>query len=133
MFILQRRYPTRYVASTGRYADIFCARSGQQKFVAKSVLGDFQYHQDMQRALGTSRYLRLLQDTIPERSMFVYTYLRDHLLSLAQQDLPLLLTKRILKDTLHGLAELHHQNIVHTGEANLFIPPAFLMVTAKIP
>jgi hypothetical protein len=59
----------------------------------------------MQRALGTSRYLRLLQDTIPDRSMFVYNYLKDHLLSLAQEDLPLLLTKRILKGALQGLAE----------------------------
>ena len=99
----------------GRLADIFCARSGNQKFVAKNVLADFKYYQDMQRALGTSRYLRLLQDTIPDRSMFVYEYLKDHLLSLAQKDLPLLLTKRILKDALRGLAELHHQNIVHTG------------------
>lgn len=39
----------------------------------------------------------------------------DHLLNLAQEDLPLPLTKRILKDTLQGLAALHDQNIVHTG------------------
>lgn len=80
------------------------------------MLADFEYYQDMQRALGTSRYLRLFHDTIPPRSMFVYEYLNDHLLSLAQKDLPLLLTKRILKDTLGGLAELHQENIVHTGQ-----------------
>jgi len=80
----------------------------------------------MQRALGSSRYLRLLQDTIPDRSMFVYEYLKDHLLSLAQKDLPLLLTKRILKDALRGLAELHHQNIVHTGQPDLFHTPGSL-------
>lgn len=83
--------------------------------MVKDVLADFKYYEDMQRALGSSRYLRLLQDTIPARSMFVYKYLKDHLLSLAQEDLPLLLTKRILRDALHGLAELHRQNIVHTG------------------
>ena len=99
----------------GRLADIFCARSGNQKFVVKNILADYKYYQDMQQALGSSRYLRLMQDAIPERSMFVYKYLKDHLLSLAQKDLPLLLTKRILKDALRGLAELHHQNIVHTG------------------
>ena len=101
--------------SIGRLADGFCARCGNQKFVVKNILADFKYYLDMQRALGGSRYLRLLQDTIPDRSMFVYKYLKDHLLSLAQKDLPLLLTKRILKDALRGLAELHHQNIVHTG------------------
>lgn len=75
----------------------------------------------MQRALGSSRYLRVLQDTIPDRSMFVYKYLKDHLLFLVQRDLPMLLTKRILKDTLRGLAELHQQNIVHTGQHNTFL------------
>ncbi|KAL9019227.1 MAG: hypothetical protein Q9185_003536 [Variospora sp. 1 TL-2023] len=87
---------------------------GNQKFVVKNILAEYKYYQDMQRALHGSRYLRLLQDTIPDRSMFVYKYLNDHLLFLAQKDLPLLLTKRILKDTLRGLAELHHENIVHT-------------------
>ena len=93
----------------------FFARYEEQYFVLKTVLADYEYYEDMQRALATSRYLRLLQDTIPDRSMFVYKYLKDHLLSLAQKDLPLLLTKRILRAALHGLAELHHQNIVHTG------------------
>ena len=83
--------------------------------MVKTILAEFQYYHDMQRALNTSRYLRLLQDTVPDRSMFVYKYFNDHLLSLAQKDLPLPLTKRILKDALHGLAELHDQNIVHTG------------------
>ena len=102
----------------GRLADTYCARFGTKKFVVKTILADFKYYQDMQRALGTSRHLRLLQDTIPDRSMFVYEYLKDHLLSLAQKDLPLPLTKRILKDALHGLAELHHKDIVHTGQAD---------------
>lgn len=48
--------------------------------------------------------------------MFVYEYFTDDLLSLAQKDLPLTVTKRILKDTLRGLAAMHDQNIVHTGK-----------------
>ena len=87
--------------------------------MVKTILADSQYYKDMQRSLGSSRYLRLLEDTIPERSMFVYKYLNDHLLSLAQEELPVLLTKRILKDGLRGLAELHNQDIVHTGQAHL--------------
>ncbi|KAL9625998.1 MAG: hypothetical protein Q9204_007667 [Flavoplaca sp. TL-2023a] len=93
---------------------VYLTTWGNQKFVVKNILADFEYYQDMQRALDGSRYLRLLQDTIPCKSMFVYKYYKDHLLSLAQEDLPLLLTKRVLKDTLRGIAELHHQNIVHT-------------------
>ncbi|KAA6413751.1 MAG: serine threonine kinase [Lasallia pustulata] len=45
--------------------------------------------------------------------MFVFQYFTDHLLSLAQMDIPTALTKQILKDTLRGLAVLHDQNIVH--------------------
>lgn len=47
--------------------------------------------------------------------MFVFQYFADHLLSLAQKDLPLAVTKQILKDALRGIAELHDQDIVHTG------------------
>ena len=77
----------------------------------------------MQQALSPSRYLQLWQDTIPDRSMFVFKYLNDHFLFLAQRDLPLPLTKRILKDALHGLAELHEQDIVHTGQDRLLRCP----------
>lgn len=80
---------------------------------------DFNYYLDMHRSLGSRAYVRLLQDTIPERLIFVYKYFTDDLLSLAQMDLPIALTKRILKDTLRGLAVLHHHNIVHTGELDL--------------
>jgi hypothetical protein len=76
---------------------------------------DFKYYQDMHRNLRGCPHLRLLQDTVPEQSMFVYKYFTDDLLSLARIDLPIALTKRILKDTLRGLAALHDQNIVHAG------------------
>lgn len=52
--------------------------------------------------------------------MLIYDYLDDHLLFLVaqkQKDFSLLLAKRILKDALRGLAELHDQGIVHTGIA----------------
>ena len=101
--------------------------------MVKNVLADFDYYHDMQRALGISRYLRVFQDTIPSRSMFVYKYLNDHLLSLAQKDFPLLLMKRILKDALRGLAELHQKNIVHTGQTDPSLFPAFLVIIAKVP
>ncbi|MCJ1382836.1 hypothetical protein MMC17_005949 [Xylographa soralifera] len=102
---------------------VYLTTCEKQSFVVKTVLAEFQYYHDMQRALSPSRYLRLLQDTIPNRSMFVYKYLNDHLLSLAQKNLPLPLTKRILKDALHGIAELQSQNIVHTDikPNNIFV------------
>lgn len=48
--------------------------------------------------------------------MFVFEYFADHLLHLAQLELPPAIMKRILKDALRGLAELHDQDVVHTGE-----------------
>ena len=53
--------------------------------------------------------------------MFVFDYFKDHLLRLAQKDLPINTTKRILKDALRGLAELHDQDVVHTGKFPLSI------------
>lgn len=47
--------------------------------------------------------------------MFVFEHFTDHILTLAQRDLPLVVVKRILKNALTGLAELHDQDIVHTG------------------
>lgn len=47
-------------------------------------------------------------------------------------DLPIALTKRILKDTLRGLAGLHDHNIVHTGIPELFCAEVLGRV-AKMP
>lgn len=54
--------------------------------------------------------------------MFVYKYFTDDLLSLVRKNLPIAHTKRILKDTLRGLAALHDHNIIHTGKLGLFCP-----------
>jgi serine/threonine protein kinase len=87
-----------------------------QKFVLKNLFAeDIKGCMDMYRSLRSCPYLRLSHDIIPEEATLVYHYFTDHLLSLAQKDLPLAVTKRILKDTLRGLAALHDQNIVHTG------------------
>jgi hypothetical protein len=66
--------------------------------------------------LNNNQFLRLSVDVVPEQSIFVYKYLADHLLGFVRKEPPVLLTKRILKDTLRGLAALHEQNIVHTGK-----------------
>ena len=64
--------------------------------------------------LRMSPYVRVADDTIPDQSMFAYKYFKDHLLSFAQKDIPLPLIKRILKDSLQGIAALHEKDIVHT-------------------
>ncbi|KAL2872746.1 putative calcium/calmodulin dependent protein kinase [Aspergillus lucknowensis] len=59
-------------------------------------------------------HVRFAVDTIPDKSLFVFEHFTGHLLTLAQENLPLVVIKRILKSALTGLAELHDQDIVHT-------------------
>jgi hypothetical protein len=47
----------------------------------------------------TAAYAAVPISTIPGQSMFIYKYFADDLLSLAQKELSIALTKRILKDT----------------------------------
>ena len=67
------------------------------------------------RLHGNASHVRLAVDTIPDQSMFVFEHFTGHLLSLAQKDLPLVVMKRVLKNALTGLVELHDQDVVHTG------------------
>ncbi|KAF9739060.1 calcium/calmodulin dependent protein kinase [Paraphaeosphaeria minitans] len=53
--------------------------------------------------------------TMPAESAFVYKYLRDNLPSFADTEVPLAITKRILREALRGIATLHGKGIVHTG------------------
>lgn len=93
----------------------FVIRSGDQKYVLKSVVPtDFDYFQKMFDDLRSSPYIRVSDDAIPTESMFAYKYLRGHLLSFVQKDIPLPTTKRILRDALRGIATLHEKGIVHT-------------------
>jgi serine/threonine protein kinase len=64
--------------------------------------------------LRGSRYIHVPDDDIPDESMFAYKYFRDHLLSFAQKDVPLPITKRILQDALRGITDMHAKGVVHT-------------------
>ena len=64
--------------------------------------------------LRSSPYLCVSNDACLEESVVVYKYLGDHLLSFVQIEVPLPITKRILRDTLRGIAALHDKGIVHT-------------------
>ncbi|EOA90176.1 uncharacterized protein SETTUDRAFT_158793 [Exserohilum turcica Et28A] len=121
---------TRYIGQSGRHYSVekvlqeetspvrrvYLATASNQKFILKYVHEvNFEDLQDINNRLrGSAKHVRLVNDTISENSMFVFQYFADHLLSLAQKDLPLAVTKQILKDALRGIAELHDQDIVHT-------------------
>ncbi|KAH8732472.1 kinase-like domain-containing protein [Phaeosphaeriaceae sp. PMI808] len=110
----------RYIGQSGYHYSIEpiltidCANN--QKFILKYVHEvNFNDLQDINsRRSGGANHVRLVKDTISDKSMFVFQYSDDHLLQLAQKDLPIGTTKRILKDGLCGIAELHDQDIIYT-------------------
>lgn len=118
-------YVAKYASSRGHCSRpmswllTFVSRScatANEKVILKDV-PDFKYLQDIYGKIDTgSHHLRLPQDTIPDRSMYVYKFFTDDFLGLAAKTgLPLETTKRILKRALQGIAALHDQNIVHNG------------------
>ncbi|KAE8352240.1 kinase-like protein [Aspergillus coremiiformis] len=104
---------------------VYVASADDQKFILKYIhtvnFDDLQAVNN--RLCSNASHVRLAQDTIPEKSMFAFEYFADHLLHLAQKDLPLNTVKRILKDALLGIAEMHDRDIVHTDikADNIFI------------
>ncbi|RAL06639.1 putative calcium/calmodulin dependent protein kinase [Aspergillus homomorphus CBS 101889] len=104
---------------------VYVATAKNQSFILKYIHGinydDLEAINDRLRAHAS--HVRLPQDTIPEKSMFVFKYFADHLLHLAQMDLSFEVRKRILKDALCGIVELHDQDIVHTDikADNIFV------------
>lgn len=100
---------------------VYSTTANSQKFMLKYIHEvNFTDLQDIDNRLrGTANHVRLVKDAIPEKFMFVFQYFDDHLLTLARRDLSISMTKRILRDALCGIAELHDHNIVHTGSSPL--------------
>ena len=96
--------------------------AGNRKFILKYIHPvNFEDLRGINNRLcGGASHVRLAQDAIPDKSMFVFEYFMDHLLHLTQKDLSLGAKKRVLKDALRGLAELHDHDIVHTGRLQYF-------------
>ncbi|KAI1817009.1 kinase-like domain-containing protein [Poronia punctata] len=110
-----REYTIQNVLQDRQNRQVYLARADKKMFVLKSLFEkDYQYSLPLQLRFAQSPYLRALRDTVPEQNMFVNEYLTDHLLNFAFKDgVSLATQKRILRDTLRGLATLHGQNIAH--------------------
>ncbi|KAF1840662.1 kinase-like protein [Cucurbitaria berberidis CBS 394.84] len=101
----------------GPLGRVYLASAGNQQYVLKSVpKTDFKYFEDMYSNLQKSPYIRVANDAILDQSMFAYRYFKDHLLFFVQKEDPvsLPLMKRIIRDSLRGIAALHEKGIVHT-------------------
>jgi serine/threonine protein kinase len=76
---------------------------------------NYEFRLDIYQRLGNCPYVRGLEDTAPTHSIFIFKYLQENLLGLIQKNLPIAITKKILKDALQGLAAMHDKDIVHNG------------------
>ncbi|KKY22822.1 putative calcium calmodulin dependent protein kinase [Phaeomoniella chlamydospora] len=93
---------------------VFLATDGNEKFVLKEIpRNNCEFRLEIYRRLGSCPYVRGLEDTAPNESIFIFRYLKENLLGLVQKNLPISTTKRILKDALRGLAVMHDKDIVH--------------------
>ncbi|KAI2631252.1 kinase-like domain-containing protein [Xylaria nigripes] len=109
-----KEYTIQNVLQDRQNRQVYLARADGGMFVLKSLFEkDYNYSLPLQLRFNQSPYLRALRDTVPEQNMFVNEYLTDHLLNFAFKEVPLSTHKRILRDTLRGLATLHSQNIAH--------------------
>ncbi|PGG99398.1 serine/threonine protein kinase [Blastomyces parvus] len=96
-----------------------------KKYVLKNIFHtEFAYQLDMQMPLSGCSNVRVVMDTIPEHLLFVYSYFTRDLLELGdKRDIPYIAKKRILRDALIGLVDLHERRIVHTDikPNNIFV------------
>ncbi|KAI1088510.1 Ca2+/calmodulin-dependent protein kinase [Rostrohypoxylon terebratum] len=109
-----REYTIENVLQDRQDRQVYLARANEKKFVLKSLFeNEYNYALPLQLRFNHSPYLRALRDTVPDQRMFVNEYMTDHLLNFAFKNLSLPVQKRVLRDSLRGLAALHNQNIAH--------------------
>lgn len=88
-----------------------------KKHVIKDIYStEFEYQWGLQAPLAGCPNLRVAKDTVPEHLLFIYDFLTEDLFGLARRDsLSCTARKRILRDSLTGLAALHERGILHGG------------------
>lgn len=107
------------------FGRVWLATSGHNQFILKDIpeLIFDHFNEEIRPNLRDSPFIRLPVDTIPDERIFVFRYLKEDLLSLVRKQISMHVTKKILKDSLRGLNELHSQDIIH-----LDIKPDNIMV-----
>lgn len=70
----------------------------------------------MMETLKSIPHIRPLVDTKASLEMLIYPYLDAHLLDFARRKLSLATRRRIVKETLEGLAGMHDRGVIHSGK-----------------
>ncbi|KAJ8109110.1 hypothetical protein ONZ43_g6229 [Nemania bipapillata] len=103
--------------AAGKIWRVYHATHEGKQFVLKDIIpGDFNYIDSLQKRVEHSPYVRTAVDSIPERHMFVFPYLDEGLLHVDTVALSYVARKAIIRDALRGLADLHDEQIIHTGQ-----------------
>ncbi|KAF2272842.1 kinase-like protein [Westerdykella ornata] len=111
-----RRYVVEKILqeSRGPYGPVYLASADNKRYVLKDVGSQAFKHLDhMYNDFRASTYVRVAEDAIPDHTMFAFRYFKDHLLSFAGKAVPESQVKRILRDSLRGLAAMHEKRFVH--------------------
>jgi serine/threonine protein kinase len=88
------------------------------QFILKDIIpGDLDYILSLQKHVEHSPHIRTAVDSIPERHILVFPYLEKGLLHVDIAALSSTAKKAIIRDALAGLADLHDQHIIHTGQS----------------
>ncbi|KAJ9200660.1 hypothetical protein DTO021D3_2648 [Paecilomyces variotii] len=97
------------------FGRVWSATSGRDQFVLKDIPEAIfsNFNKEINHRLPQSPYIRLPCDHIPGQRILVYQYLMDDFLKLVQKKIPARSRKKIIKDSLRGIAELHDRDIVH--------------------
>lgn len=95
--------------------------AGSDQFVLKDIpeLIFEHFNDEVRPNLRDSPFIRLPVDVIPDKRIFVFEFLEEDLFSLIKKQVPPHITRKILKDSLQGMAESHSQDIVHLGNQNI--------------
>ncbi|EZF39065.1 serine/threonine protein kinase [Trichophyton rubrum D6] len=107
-----------------------------KKHISKNIYPtEFEYQWGLQAPLASCPGLRVAKDTVPEHLLFTYDFLTEDLLGLARKDgFSYTARKRILRDSLTGLAALHERGILHGDikPSNIFVDYDLVDGTIKI-
>ncbi|RAK83910.1 kinase-like protein [Aspergillus costaricaensis CBS 115574] len=92
----------------------------QQYIIKNNIPGDFQHQLNIQNQLSSCSNIRTFVNSVRETEVFIYPFLSGDLLRFSQRRMISHETrKRILRDALSGLVEMHERDMVH----NVIVPP----------
>lgn len=80
------------------------------------IQGEFEYQLNLQKSLSACPNVRAVVDTVQELEMFIYPFLSGDLLHLSQKSLSEETRRYILRNALHGLADMHNRDVLHNGK-----------------